>query len=183
MLWSRQFLRPRTAFQKRAAKLVLTKTLFLKHYPVLLDLFENTKENLKNIKNLLTVRTLKNPVEYAENTKKAPRKCPGIKRPRNKNTKEKKDRALPPSRNEFHSVWLSHKSQRGRGVQHKGALLLKSSQKFSEVFRGFQNRLSYSEGPKSAKTSAKFSEPFPFWVAPLCPHPNYHWGQNCYIPF
>ena len=28
-------------------------------------------------------------------------------------------------------------SQRGRGVLHRGALLLKTSQKFSEIFRGF----------------------------------------------
>ena len=60
----------------RGQKKKSEKTPFGKHrlepFPVLLflGLFENTKENLKNTKDFLTVRTLKNPVKYARNTQK-----------------------------------------------------------------------------------------------------------------
>ena len=55
--------------------------------------------------------------------------------------------------------------QRGRGVQHRGALLLKSFQKFSEIFRGFQRFLewtfSFRKVRNLLKTFERFSEPFP----------------------
>ena len=45
----------------------------------------------------------------------------------------------------LHDVPKWQVSQRGKGAQHRGALLLKSSQKFLEIIRGFQIRISSSE--------------------------------------
>ena len=77
-------------------------SLFFNH-PVLLSLglFENTKEDLKNTKDFLTVRTLKNPLKQAENTQKDQGNSQEHRHQGNKNTKEKKDRvqAMGLSRN------------------------------------------------------------------------------------
>ena len=65
--------------------------------------------------------------------------------------------------------------ERGRGVTDRGVTAPKSSERFSEIFRGFQRFLEsdflFKMVKKVLRSAEKFSEPFPLSPLPLYPSP------------
>ena len=119
--------------------------------PVLLflGLFENSKENLKNTKDLLTLRTLKNIGNYEENTQKTK------ENPSKRNTKETKI----PSKRRTGWAPTPNSLQKTQKILEK---ILGTRWPFTGVSPGFSDFFRGLSGPKGPRDHCKWTTGSPY---------------------